>query len=830
MAVAGIGAVAGVSPNTLIKTCATEAVYKTAKFGSTYNSKGTSGYNGVAFSATNDEFTVNVVNFNNNNNGWNYIKCGGKNGAYTGTITTASAVDQPITKVTVTIDAISSSNVTSFKLFSSSDNSVWTEQGDFTLATGKQSVEPDDPTVDQYYKIEVACKQASSNGVVTISQVDYYYDEPVAVEGVSLNETSKSMYVGGPDFQLEATVAPANATNKNVTWSSSNSAVASVDENGLVHAEAEGGPVTITATTEDGSKTAECTVVVTAGVVSVTGVTIKESTTIVRGSTETLVPTVSPANATNTNVTWSTSNADVATVDANGVVTAVAVGSATITVTTEDEGCTDTCVVTVTPIAVASVSLDKSELNLIEGLTGSLTATVLPANADDKAVSWTSDTPSVATVSSEGVVTAVAPGSATITVTTHDGSKTATCAVTVVAKSIASIVITTQPTKKTYGIGEEIDLSGLKFTANYNNETSTAGLTDEAVGLTCSKTGKFTKSELGEQTITLTYGGKTTTFTVTVANSVTAKQWVEDSVTDVLDNELTGVSGNSYTSWTGKASNSDAVYAGQSAGDKDSIQLRSNNSNSGVITTTSGGKARKITVVWHDDTATGRTLNIYGKNSAYSDPTDLYSTQNQGTLLGTIVKGTSTELTIDGDYNFVGLRSNSGAMYLTSVSIDWGSGATLEDSQVVSSDVLTEANNFVAANMGFGSISISDVTQGTSCVDPNFATSGVLKKFNDLSDNAKLVITTSSSTYDYVNGNLVTYADVLARLIAWADANGYNYADGVFTAKGGLGGLGGFALGSDDVNGGLPIVLTLVSVGALTAGGLFLIRRRRKED
>lgn len=145
------------------------------------------------------------------------------------------------------------------------------------------------------------------------------------------------------------------------------------------------------------------------------------------------------------------------------------------------------------------------------------------------------------------------------------------------------------------------------------------------------------------------------------------------STVDELTRETTGVSGTSYTSWSGKTSNSLAVYAGQSAGGNDAIQLRSNNSNSGIITTTSGGKATKVSVTWNINTADDRTLNVYGKNTAYSSPTDLYG-DAAGTLIGTIVRGTSTELTISGDYEYIGLRSASGAMYLDEIQITWSSG------------------------------------------------------------------------------------------------------------------------------------------------------------
>ncbi len=143
------------------------------------------------------------------------------------------------------------------------------------------------------------------------------------------------------------------------------------------------------------------------------------------------------------------------------------------------------------------------------------------------------------------------------------------------------------------------------------------------------------------------------------------------TVTDVLNRDLTGVtSTNTYSDWSGKTATSSAVYAGNSCGGNSSIQLRSDKSSAGIITTTSGGKARKVTVVWNTSTTSGRVLNIYGKNSAYSAATDLYG-NNAGTLIGNIKYGTSTELIISDDYEYIGIRSNSGAMYLTSISIQW---------------------------------------------------------------------------------------------------------------------------------------------------------------
>jgi len=258
---------------------------------------------------------------------------------------------------------------------------------------------------------------------------------PVAVTGVSLNKTSTSIEQGGEE-QLTATVTPSNADNQNVSWSSDNASVASVDQTGKVSALSPG-TATITVTTEDGNKTASCTVTVTAPAapIPVTAINLNKSTaTIYVGSTETLTVSYTPADAnTGKAVNWTSNNTGVATVDANGTVTAVAVGTAVITATsTTDASINASCTVTVDVAHPTGVTLNKSSLNLQIGGNETLTATVVPANASDKSVTWSSSNTNVATVSN-GKVSGVAAGTATITVTTVDGNKTATCTVTVTA-------------------------------------------------------------------------------------------------------------------------------------------------------------------------------------------------------------------------------------------------------------------------------------------------------------------------------------------------------------------------------------------------------------
>ena len=181
-------------------------------------------------------------------------------------------------------------------------------------------------------------------------------------------------------------------------------------------------------------------------------------------------------------------------------------------------------------------------------------------------------------------------------------------------------------------------------------------------------------------------------------------------ITDVLDRDLTGVTGTSYTSWEGKTSNSDAVYAGQSAGGNESIQLRSNNSNSGIITTASGGTVTNVIVTWNENTADNRTLQVYGSHTAYTSPTELYSADTFGELLGTITKGESEELAITGSYEYVGLRSASGAMYLSEIDITWNTEGGTPQETVATPAFNPEAGNYSEAV----SVTISCATEGAT--------------------------------------------------------------------------------------------------------------------
>lgn len=187
--------------------------------------------------------------------------------------------------------------------------------------------------------------------------------------------------------------------------------------------------------------------------------------------------------------------------------------------------------------------------------------------------------------------------------------------------------------------------------------------------------------------------------------------WAETK-TDVLNQLWTGVSGTNYKEVSNlEGSASDAVYKAQCAGGNSSIQLRSNSSNSGVVSTTSGGKVRSITVTWNSNTTSGRTLNVYGKSEAYSAASDLYNSSSQGTLLGTIVCGTSTKLEIESDYEYIGFRSASGAMYLNEVQIEWevdgGGSSSVSTTTTIDASGITNTDVYAGTEAGALSATVS---------------------------------------------------------------------------------------------------------------------------
>lgn len=259
-------------------------------------------------------------------------------------------------------------------------------------------------------------------------------EKPTPVTGITLNKSVSYLLTGNSET-LSVAFSPVYATNQNITWSSSDTFVASVTVSGVVTAQ-HAGTAIITATSADGGFTASCQFTVSTTPVPATGITLnKTGTTIATGYSEKLFATIEPSNATDQNINWTTDNAGVATVDSLGNVTGVSVGSATIKATAADGGFFKNCTVSVVAslVPVTGVSLSSSAINVSIGNQSQLSATISPANATNQNLSWSSSNSSVASVDSSGLITGLAIGSATITVTTQDGGFSRTCAVTVAA-------------------------------------------------------------------------------------------------------------------------------------------------------------------------------------------------------------------------------------------------------------------------------------------------------------------------------------------------------------------------------------------------------------
>lgn len=223
-----------------------------------------------------------------------------------------------------------------------------------------------------------------------------------------------------------------------------------------------------------------------------------------------------------------------------------------------------------------------------------------------------------------------------------------------------------------------------------------------------------------------------------------------------------GISGSSYTSWSGiKGIYSNAVYSGQSnANDNNYIQLRAQ-SPSGIVSTTSGGKVTKVAITWNSSTTANRKVTIYGKNTPYSGPADLYSDGTKGTSLGEIVKGTSTELTVSGYYEYVGILA-SGALYMDEVDIYWGAAKTKIDKPtgvsasetsggtitVTWNDVPSGVANYIVTCTGKDS---QDVLPGVQTA----TFSGLMNGNYDITVQA-----VPSDTENYANSDIVTVSNV----------------------------------------------------------------------
>ena len=372
-------------------------------------------------------------------------------------------------------------------------------------------------------------------------------DVRVPVESFVLNKNNVTILAGETNV-LAAIIGPEDATTTKVEWSSNNSEVVKVTEDGLLIGLKQGSAiVTAVLRDENGVHTATCKVTVpVALVVDVTGISLnKSSIQLERGTRETLVATLTPADVTNSAVVWTSSDKTVAIVNSNGRITALAAGTATITATTVSGGETATCKVTVTeaaPVKTTGVTLNTTTTTLEKDQTTYLTATVKPSNSADKTVTWSSSNLDVAEVDENGKVTAIAPGTANITVKTNDGGYTATCVVTVTKPKISVTGITLDKTLITLDKGTTAQLIAGTEPSNADN-TKINWTTSNSKISTVTDTGLVTAVGYGDVIITATTddGGYSKKCIISVPEIVPVTG-IEISATELtIENGITAV-------------------------------------------------------------------------------------------------------------------------------------------------------------------------------------------------------------------------------------------------------------------------------------------------
>ena len=333
---------------------------------------------------------------------------------------------------------------------------------------------------------------------------------------------------------------PEDVTTTKIQWSTSDSQVVKVTDDGLLIGLTKGtAVVTATVIDESGTHTATCSVTVPQSlVVDVTNVSLNKNTlTLQKGARETLKATVTPADATNTSVVWTSSDKNIAIVNANGRVTALAPGKCTITVTTVSGGLTQTCEVTVTEqkkVETTGITLNQTALSLDKDTSAQLVATVTPSDADDTTVYWSSSDLSIARVTTSGKVTARTYGTATMTAKTADGKHSAKCVVTIEKPTVKVTGVTLNKTAMDLEKDATYQLiAGIQPASADNGKV--IWKTSNANIVKVDENGNITAVGYGDATITVTTddGGYSKTCIVTVPKvvNVTGIQLSKTSVT-----------------------------------------------------------------------------------------------------------------------------------------------------------------------------------------------------------------------------------------------------------------------------------------------------------
>ena len=412
---------------------------------------------------------------------------------------------------------------------------------------------------------------------------------------------------------------------------------------------------------------------------------------------------------------------------------------------------------------------------------------IVTAHYDDNSESVVTPT----SVSTPDMSTA---GNKTVTVTYTEGgvTKTATYQITVSEPTVTSITATVD---QTFHPGDMIITSDIYVEDNLGNEVADFDFADEEYEFTYDDAPSG--GGVGVKTFAdaVSYGNLKCDVSVNVSRTPYKEV---ATLSDIIDREFTGMTSTQYYDWTKTATNSGIVYKGNSATTNGTVQLRTNNNNSGIVvaTNSTGLSVSSVSLSWNSSTSDGRIVEVYGKSTAYSSPSDLYES-SKGTLLGTIAKNDSTPLTISGSYLYLGLKSKSGALFLDDITINYGNKQSAKNvaNYIMYADTDGQCENkFDFAKEYFEEMYIADKIEFMSSNDYVIATAR--NRFLAWARHHHIQVTYLNG--DYVFSNLNSF---------------YNYSgENLYV----------------DNNNAVVILLIICTVGAGALSILYLLKKKKK--
>lgn len=662
----------------------------------------------------------------------------------------------------------------------------------------------------------------------------------VAITGVTVSPETATLDIDDTQT-LIATVTPFNASNQNVIWSSNKTNVATVSNSGVVTGKS-GGVATITATTQDGGFSASCQVKVNAGEssvdvpISIASVSGSTYSATVNGLTAMKVGKSSSPKEGVVSVTvgagakrlsfyavgWSGGSVSISiTTTATGVTinpsaigltacSAVSGSGTAFTFMVDDatmlhhvllNGVEDETTFSITSTTsetrfviwgasystnsdtdyiLNSISIDTSHVKkiFVQNETFTYTGLIVTANYSD-------DTTEEVLPSNVSTPDLTTTGSKNVTVT-YNG-KTAIYSIDVVAEAATSITATSY---RTYRVGESIYRDDITVVDSNGMVIEDFEFEDDSYQFIYDDTSSGGAAT--NKSFPITYDGLSTNLVVNVS-----RRAYFTSLSDTIDRDFTGVSGNSYAFWDNKIGTSGTIFAGNSAGyttTNPCIQMRVG-SDSGIVSKTSAAPISSVSVSWNSscDTSRSLTLTVYGSNTPYNSVHDLYDSSKQGISLGTIVCGSSTSLDISGSYNYIGIANTTSSnytLYLDSVTISYQSKSAVNMSNYV---MYEDTNNQCTTKLNTA-----------------------ISYFNGLSAAERAIFMTDD---DYV------IASAKERFEAWATHEGkvISYSGGDYIVEN----AGNSAFKTRSNQG---IILLLVIVGSINISGIilyFVLKKKR---